>query len=467
MYNITHIFDVDGNKYALDFQNIVFCHLDDDTHFEMEKILSTLDYDRNSMSGIALYIQNGFFITDIKYEERDNFYYDNTLYISFAPIHDCNLSCKYCYASGGKATPNYKSQFNEEKIDQLLDYIYVKKYSQYFQYKFDFVSGGEPFLNQELLELVLQKIRIKSEQHKKKTTIFIVTNGTLLNTNNIKMIDQYDVFLGISIDGPEKIHNLNRVYKNGTGSYQNVVSGISTLKRLDVSNKLKDAWAMVVVTKSSGSLVNIMESCIALGFRRMQMQIQRMSPKSSFHFQLSDLEQLKQNYKELFSHLIAWAKQGDLTRIKMIANDNDSFGKYLARLLLRKPVYYRCFAGKNKISVAADGKIYPCDSFCGETNFCMGSIYGSDQASSIREKFVQASVENRGRCSTCWARYLCGGDCYHNSFLFSNNIFDPDPFVCEINKFFIESAIDLLIRLKYINENYISYLTRFLGAKSF
>ena len=117
------------------------------------------------------------------------------------------------------------------------------------------------------------------------------------------------------------------------------------LRASDASYKTKDAWAMTVVTRKTGSLIDVMENCVDLGFKRMQMQLVRLPKDHPLSFQRSDLLHLKENYRQLFNHILMYAQNGDLSRLKMIANDNDSFGKFIGRLLLRKPIYYRCFAG--------------------------------------------------------------------------------------------------------------------------
>jgi len=467
MYNLTHFFEIDGNKYALDHRNLFFCLLDEDTESALKQGLSgdTLSQSEHSSAPtIEALIKSGYFISHYPDNPVPNFEY-TTLNISFAPVHDCNFACKYCYAKAGEGTHTYQQNFDESKIDRLLEYIHLDKYSHFQNYKFDFVSGGEPLLNFPILEYFLKKARYFDNIHNKKTAVLIVTNGTLLTTENIKTMDEYDVFLGISIDGSEEIHNHHRVYKNGCGTFMDVSNGISSLKTSNASSKLKDAWAMTVITKDTGSLVDVMETCISLGFKRMQMQLVRESSNHPLAFNKSDLPTLKEHYKNLFSHMLDCAKQGDLSRIKMIANDNDSFGKYLARLLLRLPVFYRCFAGKNKISVNANGEIYPCDSFCGTKDFCMGTLDDSENDDTIVNIFQQAHIQNRKQCSKCWAKHICGGDCFYNSYLANGNIYDPDPIICEMNRFFIEHAIDLLIKLQEMDINHIEYFAKFLRLR--
>ena len=84
---------------------------------------------------------------------------------------------------------------------------------------------------------------------------------------------------------------------------------------------------------------------------------------------------------------------------------------------------------------------------------------------SILELFENAHFQNRPRCFECWARQICGGDCYYNSYMINGNIHEPDPVVCEMNRFFIEQIIDLLTKIHLINPKHITYLASFLNRR--
>ena len=466
MFNNTHMFTVGTNHYALDCKNIFFCLLDKKTQTHLKSLIcsDTHNFDDSLPSHVVSeLVKSGYFVSD----KQDTIVvvpqYD-VMNISFAPVHECNFSCAYCYAIGGERTQIHKMRFTEAKIDLLMNYIYFEKYSDFKKYKFDFVSGGEPLLNIATLEYFLKTVRRVDTEHGKETTVLIVTNGALLTAEIINILDRYDVFLGISIDGPEATHNKHRKYKDGRGTYHDVVKGISTLRTSKSSSKIKNAWAMSVITNKTGSLVNLMETCVALGFNRMQMQLVRIPQSHPLSFSNLEIARLKEHYIDLISHILKHAAAGELSRIKMIANDNDSFGKFISRLLLRTPVYHRCFAGKNKVAIMANGEIYPCDSFCGESEFCMGSVFDSSlENTSIAKSFQEGHIQNRVSCSKCWARRLCGGDCYYNSYMKNGDIYIPDVAMCEMNKFFIQLAIDFLIKLKEINADYMNYLARFLN----
>jgi uncharacterized protein len=58
----------------------------------------------------------------------------------------------------------------------------------------------------------------------------IQTNGTLITEEWANFFIDHDFGVGISIDGPKKIHDSNRFYKSGEGSFSSVMRGIITLQ---------------------------------------------------------------------------------------------------------------------------------------------------------------------------------------------------------------------------------------------
>jgi uncharacterized protein len=83
--------------------------------------------------------------------------------------------------------------------------------------------GGEPLLYPDL-DYFFEEISgaVKSC----KIVFSIQTNGTLLNTDNLAILERHAVGVGISVDGNREVHNRERITHSGTGSYDSVVQGI-------------------------------------------------------------------------------------------------------------------------------------------------------------------------------------------------------------------------------------------------
>ncbi|WP_372638293.1 radical SAM protein, partial [Cohnella sp.] len=57
------------------------------------------------------------------------------------------------------------------------------------------------------------------------------TNGTLLNERWAAFFKRYRFLIGISLDGPARLHDHRRVDARGGGSFDRVMTGISHLRR--------------------------------------------------------------------------------------------------------------------------------------------------------------------------------------------------------------------------------------------
>lgn len=75
-----------------------------------------------------------------------------------------------------------------------------------------------------------------------------------------------------------------------------------------------------------------------------------------------------------------------------------------------------CGAANGYIAVTPNGDFYPCRRIIYH-DFKMGNVNigRSKNFNNIRSKFRLSIVENREKCSSCWANYICGGNCYANS----------------------------------------------------
>jgi len=113
----------------------------------------------------------------------------------------------------------------EEMYNQIAN-MPVKNFSLTFQ-------GGEPALaGREFYENAL-KTHKKIAPHKNIAYSF-QTNGLLIDDDWAKFLKTGDFLVGLSIDGPEHIHNKYRKFKNGRGSFNEVMRGLAYLMKNQV-----------------------------------------------------------------------------------------------------------------------------------------------------------------------------------------------------------------------------------------
>jgi len=143
------------------------------------------------------------------------------------------MSCQYCFAS------------DIENRDYVPDS--VLKYVNNSQYLKLVISGGEPFENENIWE-ILQKV-----DHKKKA-IVIDTNGTHdFLIKEIKLIKEKNITVRISIDSINPNEN-EKLRKCKTGNYYEKL--FSNIELLWIRNKVNVALQTVVTKSNIKNLIN-------------------------------------------------------------------------------------------------------------------------------------------------------------------------------------------------------------------
>lgn len=173
----------------------------------------------------------------------------------------CNLNCTYCYYLEKEklypADPN-KWMMNDKVLEA---YIAQTIYSSREPAILFTWHGGEPILRgMEFFEKVLQLQRKYGEGRVIENSL--QTNGTTLTEDWCKFFHDHNFLIGLSIDGPEHVHDHYRRYRNDQGSFTKCVKGLELLIKhkvefntLSVVNDYNAKYPLEVYTflKSIGS----------------------------------------------------------------------------------------------------------------------------------------------------------------------------------------------------------------------
>ena len=141
----------------------------------------------------------------------------------------CNIDCTYCYIfnmsdAGWRAMPNLMSEDTIKDLARSLSQL-LKDQDVPFA---TVLHGGEPLmLGARRLQYLLKELR---EVLPLAYPISLQTNGVLITEEILDLCSHYRVAISISIDGPKETNDKFRVDKQGRGTYQEVVNGITLLK---------------------------------------------------------------------------------------------------------------------------------------------------------------------------------------------------------------------------------------------
>jgi len=263
--------------------------------------------------------------------------------------------------------------------------------------------GGEPLLNRRVIHSATRYAAKAAQAAGRKIRFSITTNGTLITEEDAKLFSEYPFIVQVSLDGPPEINDEARPLKGGSGSYERVIAGLEMFSRF---GRPKTLSCRVTVTPSSGRLLPILEHLISLGFDDVGFSPVLVSPDPKCSFSKLDFDQL----------LVEMAECALKTSVELAAGRPFPFSNFLTALSeIHKGTHrpYPCGAGATYLSVNTEGILYACHRLVDDPAFEMGDLANGPNYSRRRELLKRSHVDTIEPCRACWARYLCGGGCYH------------------------------------------------------
>ena len=146
----------------------------------------------------------------------------------------CNLRCDYCFYLKKESMFQAKTLAEYEITKDALDkYIsdYIRSQPEGTR-EINFVwQGGEPTLLSVEFYKTIVTLQKKYSRAGMNISNSLQTNATLLDDGKIIFFKDNNFLIGVSIDGPEDLHDLYRRDASGNGSFKMVMRGIELLQK--------------------------------------------------------------------------------------------------------------------------------------------------------------------------------------------------------------------------------------------
>lgn len=133
---------------------------------------------------------------------------------------DCNMACSYCFYL------EKEKLFTHSKIHRMSEDVLEEMIRQLMSQSGPQVSfgwqGGEP----TLMRLPFFRKAVELQQkygHNKEVGNALQTNGLLIDKHWVRFLKEFNFLVGLSMDGPEHIHDHYRLLGNGSGSWSKVL----------------------------------------------------------------------------------------------------------------------------------------------------------------------------------------------------------------------------------------------------
>lgn len=214
----------------------------------------------------------------------------------------CNLNCTYCYL------PAWSRSMNKHmSMETVISTFSVLSASNNLADEIDVRwHAGEPLLTPlRFYKQAFSEIR-NIVARDKRISHSLQTNATLINEDWCRFFLENEIRVGISIDGPARIHDAKRVSKGGKGTFEKVMQGVKMLQEFGVPFEI-----IAVITLKSLSYPDELFSF----FEKLNPTAVALNIEESECEHESDLINnggFIQNYKRFFSRIYSLQKNSAL-----------------------------------------------------------------------------------------------------------------------------------------------------------
>ena len=243
-----------------------------------------------------------------------------------------------------------------------------------------------------------------------KEIVFTATsNATLLSDQIIEFIMQHNFQLTISIDGPKELHDKNRVFASGKGTYDKVIANIHKINKKN-SDWMKNVSFSLVVDNQNDfySIKKILDDPV---FQKTKFMISYVEKDGKIQ-QPSNQYLTQYNYESFLSIVRLFRGDWNRNREKFTISNESS-------LAFEDPTFSEtqlgdygapngpCVPGKLRLFVDTEGNLYSCERVNENKNMCIGTLKDGFNVLKIYE-LLNISQIGTEECRSCWAFSLCG-----------------------------------------------------------
>ncbi|MFZ4398777.1 MAG: anaerobic sulfatase maturase [Bacteroidales bacterium] len=336
----------------------------------------------------------------------------------------CNLNCSYCFYL------NKELKYSEEKVmdDETLN-IFIKQMMEETGNSFGIVwQGGEPSLGgAAFFRKAISLMQLYGEGKNKNISNLLQTNGYFLSEELITILSDYSFLCGLSLDGPQDIHNTFRKTISGKGSWKQVMNSYEKLQKKNIATNI----LCCVTSVSANQAVNIYNF-----FKQQQMLWLQFIPVTEYNHdnELSDFSVSPEAWGKFMCSIF------DLWHIDFITNNmppiirfiENAFHSHIGISATECTFSEEC---GNYLVLEHNGDVFSCDYLVGKDTK-LGNIHQKKLIemlnSSQQNAFGKAKKNHHVDCSTChWLNYCYGGCPKYR------NIDSQKSYFCESWKMFL------------------------------
>lgn len=244
----------------------------------------------------------------------------------------CNLACTYCFEKPMRGVRKMRPAVARAAVDLLIEYSGDETSLDVTHF------GGEPLLNFATLAAATEYGEERAAAAGKTIDFNITTNGLLLDQRTADYLAGHRIKALLSIDGTAESHDRHRVDGEGRGTFDRAVAALKLLKT-------RQPWIgakMTVMPANAVRLVDDVRALYDIGVNQFVIGPATGVPWS---------DDAADTWGGQLRRLVDWYRSSPRDDLRIADLDGDGE---------TPSAYFGCQAGRDSISVSANGKISSC-----------------------------------------------------------------------------------------------------------
>jgi len=301
--------------------------------------------------------------------------------------NECNLRCSYCYIN-----KSHEFMSRDVGIASVDAVIRSAKNSGFDTIRLKF-AGGEPVLNFHLILELDTYAKQQATNFGLNYEGVILSNGVSLSEKHINALLSRNIRLMISLDGIGELHNNQRMFTNGVGSFAWVKRALNKLKSFGLT-------PFINVTVTGTNVAGLPNT---VGF----LLEENLPFTLNFYRDLGDMSEKLWIENENLTHYLLKAFE----RIEKNLPPYSLLGILLDRSNLSQLRNKACGVGDSYMAINHHGQIAKCHALMDRPLTSVHDLNPVMKLKLDQTQFQNISIDEKDGCRDCRWRYWCAGGC--------------------------------------------------------
>ena len=317
-------------------------------------------------------------------------------YLIFYPTSRCNANCPHCYNYNRQRAASLKGELTLDEIDKISSSLgHIKVLT---------ISGGEPFLRDDLSEIISIFHKNNGVQYVSFHTNAFLSNRVSSTISNIlNKFKDLQIIVCISIDGIGEIHDR---FRGVEGGFDKILETIERLKELKAEHRNLNLLTSTIFSRSTmdsfSDTIRFIQSNISgvkpfLGFIRGGVK-----DESEKTVDFSRYQEFYRNFKyRIDKNINLFSPMAFKEAIEMVVN------RIIINNYKCKKQTVKCRAGSKVIVIYENGDIYPCETLGYKFGNLRDVNYDVRQLLfSARAKKIIKNIQQEKSCYCTWENII-------------------------------------------------------------